>query len=750
MKSFMEKVKKYKLRSVCIGLSAFLFGFIAVSVFNNVGDTYAASTDLDGKTCPDGWSGYIDGNGLGYVCCPKGYFQRSNDFGKLIDNKYGYCLYTGSTDGILYDGVGSNYKCSYGSLASYNGSYYCRLEAKAASKNRTWYFYPNASTSGTYGAKWTSSGSGIYALSGGGVSMTCSGSSCTNKVTSLPTITRTGYILRGWSTDSKCSNLSSLRPPMSITSNLNFYACWKAVDACYACGSAKGSGYYWGKYAGSSSCNIHTEYATESACLANNPDKADGQTTNDFIFESSSKDPDVIAGTIQYYKIVYDLNGGKLIDGKTSKTQYVRGDKAVGTPNTNPIKSGYAFVQWEYNGSGFDFNTKLDDIKSNLTTITENDVTLYTITLKAIYTELDYSDMECPSGTVLDPSVKKCYSVLSDSSYPSYTINTYSAGTRFCYAYNNSQGKPGGIAIHSVAEADCPAAGTTGTGSKGYCTIEGKNNRNDGKYSEYSGSDTWMSENSCFVASPCTSDITNSSACKVKWDKIIYNVSDAKINEVTLPEEPVDTTPDDDVTPTPKTYTITYDANGGSEAPSSQTKTENVDLTLSDTKPTREGYTFVNWNTKKDGTGTSYNAGDTYKQNANVTLYAQYQEELNEGDKTYTVTFWMNDGTNKKEQKVINIGDKVVKPSDPIREGYTFEGWYNKKEKGTQYDFSKEVTSNINLYAHWEKESNKDKTNDEITNNSKTGDVLIFVAWVIGIGALTYSVYYFKLKKDNI
>lgn len=704
MKRFLEKVKKYKLRSVCIGLSAFLFGFIAVSVFNSVGDTYAYEAD-------------------DYYCSSQGYYVCSTD---------AYCCPSGTYCGS--NGNGNKVCVKSGSSTSQDA-----VPAKKKKQTFAVYFYKNDST--------------VFGPVEPFATRQCTteeyGKSC--KVT-LPKVYRSGYELVGWSKNQKCSSVANLDNPLTIGKDLTYYACWKTVDACYACGSAKGSGYYWGKYAGSSSCNIHTEYTSKSACLANNPDKADGQTTNDFIFESSSEEPDVIAGTIQYYKIVYDLNGGKLIDGKTSKTQYVRGDKAVGTPNTNPIKSGYAFVQWEYNGSGFDFNTKLDDIKSNLTTITENDVTLYTITLKAIYTELDYSDMECPSGTVLDPSVKKCYSVLSDSSYPSYTINTYSAETRFCYAYNNSQGKPGGIAIHSVAEADCPTDGTTGTGSKGYCTIEGKNNRNDGKYSEYSGSDTWMSENSCFVASPCTSDITNSSSCKVKWDKIIYNVSDAKINEVTLPEEPVDTTPDDDdgVIPTLKTYTINYDANGGSGAPSSQTKTENVDLTLSGTKPTREGYTFVIWNTKKDGTGTSYNAGDTYKQNANVTLYAQYQEELNEGDKKYTVTFWMNDGTNKKEQKVINIGDKVVKPSDPIREGYTFEGWYDKKEKGTQYDFSKEVTSNINLYAHWEKESNKDKTNDEITNNSKTGDTLIFVAWVIGIGALAYSVYYFKLKKGNI
>ncbi len=75
-------------------------------------------------------------------------------------------------------------------------------------------------------------------------------------------------------------------------------------------------------------------------------------------------------------------------------------------------------------------------------------------------------------------------------------------------------------------------------------------------------------------------------------------------------------------------YTITYDANGGSGAPSSQTKAYGIKQTLSSTKPTRNGYTFVNWNTKKDGSGTSYSAGASYTANVSVTLYAQWKQNL--------------------------------------------------------------------------------------------------------------------------
>lgn len=70
------------------------------------------------------------------------------------------------------------------------------------------------------------------------------------------------------------------------------------------------------------------------------------------------------------------------------------------------------------------------------------------------------------------------------------------------------------------------------------------------------------------------------------------------------------------------TYTVSYNANGGTGAPANQTKTYGVDLTLSDIKPTKNGYTFLKWNTNSSGTETSYNSGATYSGNYAITLYA--------------------------------------------------------------------------------------------------------------------------------
>lgn len=87
------------------------------------------------------------------------------------------------------------------------------------------------------------------------------------------------------------------------------------------------------------------------------------------------------------------------------------------------------------------------------------------------------------------------------------------------------------------------------------------------------------------------------------------------------------------------TYKVTYNANGGSGAPSAQTKTYGTALTLSSTKPTRTGYTFKCWNTKSDGSGTNYNAGASYSSNSAVTLYAIWTEHY------LTMSYYSNGAT---------------------------------------------------------------------------------------------------------
>lgn len=76
------------------------------------------------------------------------------------------------------------------------------------------------------------------------------------------------------------------------------------------------------------------------------------------------------------------------------------------------------------------------------------------------------------------------------------------------------------------------------------------------------------------------------------------------------------------------TWTVKYNANGGSGAPADQTKTYGQTLKLSSTKPTRLDYNFKGWATSKanaDKGTVSYVAGANYTENAAITLYAVWE-----------------------------------------------------------------------------------------------------------------------------
>ena len=146
----------------------------------------------------------------------------------------------------------------------------------------------------------------------------------------------------------------------------------------------------------------------------------------------------------------------------------------------------------------------------------------------------------------------------------------------------------------------------------------------------------------------------------------------------------------------PNTYTISYNANGGSGAPTAQTKTYGTDLTLTTSKPTRSGYTFNGWNTKSDGSGTSYSAGGKFTTNANTTLYAKWKQN------TFTLRYNDNMGSGcSTKTKTIIPGNKLGILCRPTRSGYWyFNGWYY---DGKKYTASTVFNGNsdITLVASW-------------------------------------------------
>lgn len=76
------------------------------------------------------------------------------------------------------------------------------------------------------------------------------------------------------------------------------------------------------------------------------------------------------------------------------------------------------------------------------------------------------------------------------------------------------------------------------------------------------------------------------------------------------------------------TYTVTYDANGGSGTMTDQNSpyAYGAAATVLTNGFTRSGYTFTGWNTQADGKGTSCKAGDSINVTGNIILYAQWSK----------------------------------------------------------------------------------------------------------------------------
>ena len=156
---------------------------------------------------------------------------------------------------------------------------------------------------------------------------------------------------------------------------------------------------------------------------------------------------------------------------------------------------------------------------------------------------------------------------------------------------------------------------------------------------------------------------------------------------------------------TANTYALTYDVNGGeSLAPTGSTPSPNTIITVTNTVPTKDGYTFSGWNTIANGSGTSYISGNTFLMPNNpLTLYAQWTAT------TYLVTYNGNGGSTGISAKNYPTGGSVnIEGTLPTRAGYNFIGWTeNSNGSGTLRTSSTNQTftiasSNIIFYAKWE------------------------------------------------
>lgn len=136
------------------------------------------------------------------------------------------------------------------------------------------------------------------------------------------------------------------------------------------------------------------------------------------------------------------------------------------------------------------------------------------------------------------------------------------------------------------------------------------------------------------------------------------------------------------------THVVTFDSNGGSVVKSQ--KVVDGKVVSKPINPTRKGYNFVEWQLN----GEVYDFTSVVK--GNITLVAVW-----EAKKEYKVEFDTDGGSVIASVKVYE-NEKVLKPNNPTRDGYTFVKW---QCNGEDYNFNTKVTKNITLVAIWKKEA---------------------------------------------
>ncbi len=146
-------------------------------------------------------------------------------------------------------------------------------------------------------------------------------------------------------------------------------------------------------------------------------------------------------------------------------------------------------------------------------------------------------------------------------------------------------------------------------------------------------------------------------------------------------------------------YSLTYNGNGNTAgtAPPARDYGHLDSVQILEKGTLRKtGYNFVGWNTKHDGTGTSYNSLETFLMPShNIVLYAIWNAI------SFKVEF-NTDGGSPIESQSVDYNQRVNRPENPILQDNYFTGWYTDPECTTEWDFSTDViTQDITLYGKW-------------------------------------------------
>lgn len=470
-------------------------------------------------------------------------------------------------------------------------------------------------------------------------------SSYSSKVENVVTTTiktnmpnRFGYTFLGWSTNSSATSATyTPGSTISLSSNTTLYAVWKSAQSVSA----------------GNSNTVNIAFAEQAWYYKFTP-----SSSGEYTFEST--------GSIDSKVTIYKADGTEIgSDDDSGESSNFKKTLSLTSGTTYYIKA-------------FAYSSKTGTYSFK---VTKNTPASYTVNFNANGGSVSPTSVIVTAGksTTLPTPTKKytlSYNANNGSGAPSSQSVSVS-----CKGWSTSN--TASSASYSCGSSYMPTTNMTLYAvwySNGSATISSTKPTRSGY--TFLGWSTSSSASSASYSSGSSISISSNTTLYAVWKKnpttsytVNYNANGGSVS----PSSATVTAGNSVTLPTPsKTATITYNANGGSGAPSSQ----NVSLSCS------------GWSTSSTASSASYSCGSSYKPTANTTLYAVWGK-----------------------------GTTTLSSTKPTRAGYTFLGWANDKN-ATSAEFQSgtkvSLKDNVTIYAIWKADTSTPVPDDVLTVRTKS------------------------------
>lgn len=383
---------------------------------------------------------------------------------------------------------------------------------------------------------------------------------------------------------------------------------------------------------------------------------------------------------LKTYKITYELNGGTNHKDNPAEYHNVSGNITL----KNPSRKGYTFGGW-YSDSSF---------KNKVTKIAEGSTGAKKLYAKwtANKYSIKFDKNSGASGTMANKTDLKygttytlTTNVFKRKGYTFAGWNTKADGTGTAYA--------DGAKVKSLTSTNGKTITLYAQWKKTKYAITYK--LNGGKNNASNPASFYVTTATITLKSPSRTGYTfagwyKESSFKTKVTTIVSGSTGGRTLYAKW---------------TPKTYNIQFNGNGAKNTTMKKltSRKYGTSYTLPANTYKKTGYTFVGWNTRADGKGTTYKNKASIKNltstnGKTVILYAKWQKTK------YTITYVLNGGKNDKDNpSKYYITTSTIKLDNPTRKGYTFKGWYkDSKFKSKVSKITKGSTGNKKFYAKWQ------------------------------------------------